>query len=407
MSDRLPPQAPPPDRQQLERINRLYDLSAPGPRNGWRGVVADRVRAMLVRLLFRQQEFNAAVVEHLNRNALVDVQSHQANAEANDWARRTVESAVEDMRRQHEVHTAWQQRTHEVHTAWQQRTTAAVQSIAASHDELRTSLSVLQQAAQTLKHEVNRLSAGGRPIAAPAQSQGVPLPAMDALDSHKYVGFEDRFRGAPDDIRRRVSEYLPLFAGARDVLDIGCGRGEFLRLLRDQGVAARGIDINAAMVEVCRGHGLDVSEADALTFLRAQADGSLGGLFAAQVVEHLEPRYLMALLDIAFDKLRPGAPIVLETINPACWFAFFESYLRDITHVRAIHPDTLQYLLVASGFQRVEIKYSAPYPDSDKLQPVPATPALGESINTLNANVERINNLLFTWLDYAAIGRRA
>lgn len=406
MSDRPPPgpaHVPPPDRSQLERLNSLYDLSAPGPRNGWRGAVAEKLRSILVRLLFRQQEFNAAVVEHLNRNALVEVQSHQANAEASDWARRTVESAVDDVRRQRDD----VQRQQDVLTAWQQRTTAAVQVIAASHDELRTSLSVLQQAAQNLKHEVSRLGAGGNAPAAPVPRQGGPLPVMDTLDSHKYVGFEDRFRGAPEEIRQRLSAYLPLFAGARDVLDIGCGRGEFLRLLRDQDVTARGIDVNAAMVEVCRGHGLDVTEADALSYLRAQPDGSLGGLFAAQVVEHLEPRYLMAFLDAAFDKLRPGAPIVLETINPACWFAFFESYIRDITHVRPIHPDTLQYLLVASGFQRVEITYSAPYPDGDKLQPVPATPSLGESINTLNANVERLNNLLFTWLDYAAIGRRA
>ena len=413
MSDRPPPgpaHVPPPDRTQLERINSLYDLSVPGPRNGWRGAVADRVRGILVRLLFRQQEFNAAVVEHLNRNALVDVQAHQANAEVRDRAHRLVESAVEDVRRQREDARRQREdvrRQQDVLSAWQQQTTAALQAIASSHDELRTSLSVLQQAAQNLKHEVNRLGAGGRAPAALVEPQGAPLPILDALDSHKYVGFEDRFRGDPEDIRRRVSAYLPLFAGARDVLDIGCGRGEFLWLLREQGVTARGLDVNAAMVEVCRGHGLDVTEADALSYLRAQPDGSLGGLFAAQVVEHLEPRYLMAFLDTAFDKLRPGAPIVLETINPACWFAFFESYIRDITHVRPIHPDTLQYLLVASGFQRVEIRYSAPYPDSDKLQPIPATPSLGESINTLNANVERLNNLLFTWLDYAAIGRRA
>ena len=97
---------------------------------------------------------------------------------------------------------------------------------------------------------------------------------------------------------------------------------------------------------------------------------------------------------------------MLETINPACWFAFFESYLRDLTHVRPIHPDTLKYLLVAAGFQHVEIRYRAPYPEHDKLQPVPAHATLGDWADTLNANVERINRLLFTWLDYAAIGRR-
>jgi len=177
-------------------------------------------------------------------------------------------------------------------------------------------------------------------------------------------------------------------------------------LLREHGIRARGVDVNGAMVDVCREQGLDVEEADALAYLRARPDESLGGLFAAQVIEHLEPRYLTALLDTAIQKLRPGGPIVLETINPACWFAFFESYIRDITHVRAIHPDTLKYLLVATGFQHVEIRYRAPYPERDKLQPIPPHATLGDSVETLNANVQRLNRLLFTWLDYAAIGRR-
>jgi O-antigen chain-terminating methyltransferase len=229
-------------------------------------------------------------------------------------------------------------------------------------------------------------------------------------DSHKYVGFEDQFRGSPDEIRRRVEEYLPIFEKTNGVLDVGCGRGEFLELLRDGGVTARGIDINPAMVEVCRGKGLQAETGDALAYLRELPDGSLGGLFAAQVVEHLEPRYLMRLLDAAFDKLRPGAPIVLETINPACWFAFFESYIRDLTHVRPVHPDTLKYLLVATGFQHVDISYRAPYPDADKLQTLAqgrgAATSLDDMIETLNANVEKINRLLFTYLDYAAIGVR-
>jgi O-antigen chain-terminating methyltransferase len=132
----------------------------------------------------------------------------------------------------------------------------------------------------------------------------------------------------------------------------------------------------------------------------------VGGLFAAQVVEHLEPAYLTHLLDAAFEKLRPGAPIVLETINAACWFAFFESYLRDITHVRALHPDTLKFLLVASGFQQIDIRYSAPYPDHEKLQPV-ASGVPADAAETINANVEKMNRLLFTHLDYAAIARKS
>ena len=139
------------------------------------------------------------------------------------------------------------------------------------------------------------------------------------------------------------------------------------------GISARGIDLNDEMAAVCRERGLEATAGDALSYLLAQPDASLGGLFAAQVVEHLEPDYLMRFLDAAYHKLRPGSKIVLETINPACWYAFFSSYIRDITHVRPLHPDTLKYLVGASGFQKVAVRYSAPYPNEDKLQPLPAT----------------------------------
>src|SRR5262249_55039784 len=122
------------------------------------------------------------------------------------------------------------------------------------------------------------------------------------------------------------------------------------------------------MVEVVRERGLEAAQADGLSYLESVADGSLGGLIAAQVVEHLQPSYLVRLLRTAYDKLRPGSAIVLETINPACWYAFFSSYIRDFTHVRPIHPDTMQYLLQASGFAQVEIRYSAPVPEKMKIR---------------------------------------
>jgi O-antigen chain-terminating methyltransferase len=393
-----PAPIPPPDRHQIEHLNAIHGLEGPPRHPGASGRLFHRIQILIARVMSRQREFNAAVVDHLNRNDRVASEAHVASARALDWAEQKIDAAVDELRRYQEALMA-RDRRNEI----------AVAGVIASQEELRTSVGSLQQAAQNLKREVSRLMASGAPMpqaadpAAPAAAAGSQL---DALDSHKYVGFEDRFRGSTDDIRRRVSEYLPLFAGSRDVLDVGCGRGEFLALLREQGIVARGIDVNVAMVEVCRQQGLNASEADALAYLRGQPDESLGGLFAAQVVEHLEPRYLTALLDAAFDKLRPGSPIVLETINPACWFAFFESYIRDITHVRPIHPDTLSYLLVASGFQHVEVRYRAPFPEHDKLQRLAPHASLGDAVDTLNANVERINRLLFTWLDYAAIGRR-
>jgi hypothetical protein len=135
------------------------------------------------------------------------------------------------------------------------------------------------------------------------------------------------------------------------------------------------------------------------------------------VVEHLEPAYLMQLLHAVRRTLRPGSPIVIETINPACWLAFFSSYIRDLTHVRPVHPETLQYLLRASGFERVSLRYSAPVSEQVKMKAVelpaevatstqPAERALVEAARILNGNAAVLNSLLFTFQDYAAVGHR-
>ena len=244
------------------------------------------------------------------------------------------------------------------------RFTAQQQQIAALPiPEFSAQVAVLQRAVEMLKRQVSVPSSQSpsRPV------PGAPAPWPQSLqqDDYKYVAFEDQFRGSDEEVREKFVGYVPLFAGASDVLDIGCGRGEFLALLKGAGVSARGVDTNAEMVATARERGLDATHQDGLGYLASLPDESLGGLMAAQVVEHLEPSYLMQMLDMAHAKLRPGAPIVIETINPACWLAFFTSYIRDFTHSQPIHPETLQYLLRASGFARVTLRYSAPVPDHE------------------------------------------
>ena len=242
-----------------------------------------------------------------------------------------------------------------------------------------------------------------------------PIPEETDLDAYQYVCFEDMFRGEPGEIAARQRDYLPYFEGASDVLDVGCGRGEFLALLRGEGIAARGVDLNAEAVERCRERGLEAARSDALAYLRALDDESMGGLFSAQVVEHLEADYLMQVLGNAHRALRPGSRIVLETINPASWTAFFSAYVRDITHRHPLHPETLAYLLRASGFVDVSIVYRAPVPDEAKLQraavdeSLAATPE-GKAVcmlaHTLNQHADRLNGLMFAEQDYAAVARR-
>jgi 2-polyprenyl-3-methyl-5-hydroxy-6-metoxy-1,4-benzoquinol methylase len=373
----------------IERLNTGWRIAGPdAARASFKQRLVMPLRAAITRLLRTQETFNSLVVQYVNH------QHHTISEE-------------------HQAMMAELQRYREALQARERRMDAAISALLAENAELKTAMGVLQ--AQVRSNRSSRSSRsdeteGTAPNASNANvshisnDPNVPNDPNDALSS-SYVGFEDQFRGSAEEVRTRLLEYVPIFAGASDVLDVGCGRGEFLGLLAEHGVSARGIDLNQAMVDVCRDQGLNATVADLLPYLRSLPDGALGGLFAAQVVEHLQPGYLTQFLDVAFEKLRPGAAIVLETINPACWFAFFESYVRDITHVRPLHPDTLKFLLVATGFQDVGIRYQAPYPDHEKLQRVVA-PVLGDAAEALNANVDKLNSLLFTYLDYAAVGRR-
>ena len=270
-------------------------------------------------------------------------------------------------------------------------------------------INLITSTTHAMKREIKRLHVQSHE----PESRAMPDHSRPTatLDAYKYVCFEDLFRGPREAITGRQRAYLPYFERASDVLDLGCGRGEFLTLLLEQRIDARGIDTNAEAVERCRARGLDVAQADALEYVGALPDASLGGLFSAQVVEHLEAEYLMQVLDEVSRALRPGSRVVLETINPACWVAFFSAYVRDPTHRHPLHPDTLTYLLQASGFIDVEIVYSTPVDDGDKLQRVnidslPDVSASRALAETINQHTERLNSLLFTYQDYAAIARR-
>ena len=280
--------------------------------------------------------------------------------------------------------------------------------------ELNVRVGVLQRSLRAQSGQVATLE----PPTSRASAAAVSVAPFSGQDAATYVGFEDQFRGSDAAIRERVRPYVAIFSGRTNVIDIGCGRGELLAELKSAGVAARGVDANQEMATVARDRGLDAAAGDALAFLSSLPDESVGGIAATQVIEHLEPAYLLRLIQTAVAKLEPGAPIVLETINPACWLAFFSSYIRDLTHVRPIHPDTLQYLLRASGFERVDIRYSAPVPEAVRMKTLdlpaeivsasdPASRALSDAARAINTNAAILNNLMFSHLDYAAIGYRS
>jgi SAM-dependent methyltransferase len=231
-------------------------------------------------------------------------------------------------------------------------------------------------------------AAAAAPVTLAAQPAAASLP--------DYFAFESRMRGSVDAVRERQRAYVDDFREASPVLDVGCGRGELLSLLREAGVEARGIDADADMVAYARGEGLDVEQADLLDYLERVDDASLGGIFMGQVVEHLPPGVLVRSLELAAAKLRPGGVLVAETINPLSPLAL-RHYFADLTHAQPLVPETLQLLARQSGFAETELRFlNEP---ADRLTE-PDDPVIA-------ANVRRLNELLFAPLDYALVARTA
>lgn len=470
----VPHPPPGPDEHQVSPLNQLWEVARHEPAaGGWRGRLAAFVWRTLAPALEAQQRFNAALVDHVNRSVPRERAVSEAVASTIGFTKRQIEDTAhfqsllvlylqeltpyvdtKDLefaglaKRANEDAHVGVARLDDISRGLAAGLSGLSDEMLKRYEtllgrdqrydtrltDLSAALATLQQSTLALKRELSRvqstaatpsdkMAAVGSPMtatpAAPLPSTGATdgaqqMLASDRVHSHQYSGFEDLFRGTETDIRARLADYVPLFAGARDVVDVGCGRGEFLDLLREAGVTARGIDVNHDMVERSRARGFEVVEGDGLSFLSAAAPESLGGLIAIQVVEHLQPDYLLRLLSAAADALRSGAPIVLETINPACWSAFFDSYVRDLTHVRPVHPDTLKFLVTAAGFADAEVRWRSPYPEGGKLERMPAVlreaartdHTLKPIVDTVDRNVDRLNGLFFGARDYAVVARR-
>ena len=172
-----------------------------------------------------------------------------------------------------------------------------------------------------------------------------------------YFLFEQRFRGRREDIKERQRVYLDYFRGKSKVLDIGCGRGEFVELLLENGVGVQGIDINEDMVGYCQDRGLPVIQADLFTYLEGLDDNSLDGIISVQVIEHLRSSELLRFIDLCLLKSKGGGVIVLETINTQNPTAVCNSFYADLTHTRPVHPETLKFIMDSKGFRDSYLRF--------------------------------------------------
>lgn len=236
------------------------------------------------------------------------------------------------------------------------------------------------------------------------------IPGPSSLDDKSYLLFEDKFRGLREEVKERQRIYLDYFKDSEKVLDIGCGRGEFLELLKEEGIDSYGIDTNEVMVSLCKERGLKVIKGDGIDHLRSLEDDSLGGIFAAQVVEHLDTANLIELFRLGNQKLKTGATFIAETINPLCLTTFSGPFYLDLTHIKPIHPQALAFLMEMVGFRDVEIKFTSPYPEEMKLQQVDFFHNLRRFedafLNIINNNINRLNELLYGYQEYAVIGKK-
>jgi O-antigen chain-terminating methyltransferase len=235
-------------------------------------------------------------------------------------------------------------------------------------------------------------------------------PAVSSLkENMNYFLFEERFRGSREEIKKRQLAFLSYFEKCARVLDIGSGRGEFLEILKDHNIGGIGVDSDADMVAYCHSRQLVVEQSDAIAYLETLEDSSLDGIFIDQVVEHLEPEYLIRLLVLCYKKLKEGYYIIVETVNPLSLVAFFNFYI-DMSHQKPVHPYTLKFLLESSQYKEIELKYYSEIPEKAKLQKINQYDSCTEKerqfLGTYNYNIDLLNLLLWGPMDYAAIGKK-
>ncbi|MFB3896564.1 MAG: class I SAM-dependent methyltransferase [bacterium] len=232
----------------------------------------------------------------------------------------------------------------------------------------------------------------------------------EGLDSHTYHLFNEKFRDTVDAIKKRQQVYLDYFKGRTNVVDLGCGRGEFLDLLHEHNISALGIDINEEMIAAIRQRGLQAQTANLLDFLNQSPENSFDGIFSAQVIEHLTLPDIRRMLGLCYQKMQPNGVIIIETLNPLSYYSYSRNYLLDLTHQRPLHPQALKFLMQCDGFRNVEIKFTSSVALEEMMQgieiPKELNPEQVVAWGKVNLALAQLNELFFGWQEYAVIAEK-
>jgi len=224
----------------------------------------------------------------------------------------------------------------------------------------------------------------------------------DSYNPIDYFNFENYFRGSREQTKKAQEQYIPYFYEKTKVVDLGCGRGEFLELLKENRIQAQGVDFYPEFAEYCKGKGLNVELDDAIAFLRRQ--DKVDGIFAGQLIEHLDIGQIIEICNLAYEKLEAGSYIVLETPNPTSLAIYTNAFYIDPSHVKPVHPLTMQYLMKNAGFRKIEIVYTASSKVPIQIPELECT-EIGNS-GEFNESMKKVSELLFGSQDYAIIAQR-
>lgn len=226
----------------------------------------------------------------------------------------------------------------------------------------------------------------------------------DSYSAIDYFKFENYFRGSRRTVKQAQNMYVEYFKNRNQILDLGCGRGEFLELMKENNINAVGIDAYEEFVEYCTINGFNAICADAISYVSNLVDNSVGGIFASQLIEHIDNSQLIQLCNDSYRKLLPGSYLVLETPNPTSLSIYTNAFYVDPSHNKPIHPKTLEYYLKQAGFNNIEIIYTEQSKVGYRL------PLLdGEYVKNLkefNDGINCITDVLFGSQDYAIIAQK-
>ncbi len=318
--------------------------------------------------LARQQQFNAHVVRHMNELQKT-IEELRRNAEG---LSRLEERFAE---RSEAIDRRFSEKDAEKDAAFS-ALSARFNEAAKVYDEIEGQIGELMALRSMLRTALERAPASSEAGRITKKTVTSKTPEIEPtswsqltewMEDEDYRSFQDRFRGNPEVIAERMREHVVRFDGVEGrVADLGCGRGEFLDLLAEADIDAIGVEINATEAEECRRRGHDAVVSDLLEWLSEQKDASLGGVFMAQVIEHLAPTDWQRFVELAAAKLEAGGRLVVETINPGSLYALARAYVVDPTHIRPVHPELLSFLARRSGLCAVDVQFQAPVPDEER-----------------------------------------